>query len=493
MKVTTRRRTCVVPGLLAVLVGVPGWTAAAGQQGAVPDTLRLTIDAAVQRALERSEEIQSARAQLDQAEARVTQARATGLPQVGTALNYSRAIRTVFDAEAPPPADTTRIPDAFDPARSPYDRYDILSDLMTQDFVSGLFSGLPFGRRNTYVATLQLSQTLFTGGRISGTRDGARHFEAAANHRLAEAEADIVLQVRVAYLNAVLARRLLGVAEESRRIAEEHLRQTESFRAAGTVSEFDLLRARVDFQNRDPAVVQAANLTHLALLELKRLVNLPLDEPVDLVSVFDPAVVTVDEAVLRRQVADRPLLLAAREAVAMRQAGVRVARSEWFPAVRLIGNFGFQAYPDHVTPPLSNWRGDWNVQLAVTWMPFDGFGRRGRIREAQAQLQDAVVQRAQVQEGLEVELTGALGDYRTAQAETAARRETVDLARQTLDLAELRYRNGLATQLEVSDAALLLDQAHVNEIQALHDVVKALAQLERLSGGRLQLLSGREP
>ena len=491
MRVMKRGRCGIAGWLLPVVLMVPARASAVGQQ-APPDTLRLTIDAAVQRALERSEEIQSARAQLDQAEARVTQARATGLPQIGTALNYSRAIRTVFDVEAPPPADTTRIPDAFDPARSPFDRYDILSELMTQDFMSGLFSGLPFGRRNTYVATLQLSQPLFTGGRISGTRDGARHFEAAATHRLAEAEADILLQVRVAYLNAVLARRLLGVAEESRRIAEAHLRQTEAFRSAGTASEFDLLRARVDFQNRDPAVVQADNLAQLAMLELKRLVNLPLDQPVALVSEFDPAVVAVDEAALRGLVADRPLLQAAREAVAVREAGLRVARSEWFPSVRLLGNFGFQAYPDNIAPPLSQWRGDWNVQLTVSWMPFDGFGRRGRIGEAQAQLRDAVVQRAQVEEGLEVELTGALGDYRTARAEIAARRETVDLARQTLDLAELRYRNGLATQLEVSDAALLLDQARVNEIQALHDIVKALAQLERLSGGRLKLLSGRD-
>jgi outer membrane protein TolC len=471
---------------------VPGWASAAAQS-ASPDTLRLTIDAAVQRALERSEEIQSAVAQLDEAEARVTQARASGLPQVGTALNYSRAIRTIFDVAAPPPADTTRIPDAFDTARSPFERYDTLSELMTQDFVSGLFSGLPFGRRNTYVASLQLSQVLFSGGRISGTRDAARHFEAAANHRLAESEADIVLEVRVAYLNAVLAQRLLGVAGASRAIAQAHLRQTESFRAAGTVSQFDLLRAQVDYQNRDPAVVQAANLAQLAMLELKRLANLPLDQPVILASSFDPALVTVDEAALRQYVADRPLLQAAREAVAVREAGVRIARSEWFPSVQLIGNFGFQAYPDNPAPPVSDWRGDWNVQLLFTWMPFDGFGRGGRIAEAQAQLRDAVVQRAQVEEGLQVELTGTLGDYRTARANIAARRETVDLARQTLDLAELRYRNGLATQLEVSDAALLLDEAQVNEIQALHDFVKALAQLERLSNGRLQLLAGREP
>jgi outer membrane protein TolC len=47
----------------------------------------------------------------------------------------------------------------------------------------------------------------------------------------------------------------------------------------------------------------------------------------------------------------------------------------------------------------------------------------------------------------------------------------------------------LSTQLEVSDAALLLDEARLNEVQALHDYVKALAHLERLSGGQLTLFS----
>jgi len=177
----------------------------------------------------------------------------------------------------------------------------------------------------------------------------------------------------------------------------------------------------------------------------------------------------------------------------VREAGLRVARGEWFPSVSLVGNIGFQAYPSSVAPPgFSEWRQDWSVALAVSWTPFDGFGRRGRIAEAQAALRDARAQEAQVEEGMRIELAAATGEYHTAQAEIAARRETVDLAEQTLELAELRFANGLATQLDVSDAALLLDEARVNEIQALNDLVKALARLERLSGGQVMLLAGEQ-
>ena len=459
------------------------------------DTIRLSLAEAVRRATDQGEEIMTARAQLAQAQARVTQATAIAYPQLATSLTYNRAIRTIFDDLAPPPAaDTAQIPSAFDETRTAQERYDTLNELLMQDFMSGLIQGLPFGRRNTYLAAVQVAQPLFTGGRISGTRAAARHFETASLYRLDEAEADIELQVRVAYLNAVLATQLQAIARESRRTAEAHYREVEAFRQAGTSSEFDLLRARVDFENREPLVVQADNVARLALLEVKRLVNLPAEQKLVLTSTLDPAQVVVDEAAIARHLEQRPLLLAAREGVAMREAGLRVARGEWFPSVSLVGNLGFQAYPGSVAPPgLSDWRQDWSVALAVSWTLFDGFGRRGRIAEAQAALREARAQQAQVDEGLRIELAAALGDYQTAQVEIAARRQTVGLAEETLELAQLRFANGLATQLDASDAALLLDQARVNELQGLHDLVKALARLERLTGGRVSLLAGETP
>ena len=485
------------PGLVWLLpVALALCTPAPSDAQAPPvDTLRLSLGDAVARALRLGQEIAVARAQASQADAMVTQATAVALPQVGTGLTYNRAIRTIFDAAAAPePADTTQIPLAYDETRTPYQRYDTMSELLTQDFLSGLFSGLPFGRRNTYLAVLQVSQPLYAGGRIVGQRRYAKHLQSAAAERLEETQADLVLSVRVAYLNTLLARRLHEVALQSRSTADDHLRQVEAFRQAGTASEFDLLRARVDLANREPLVVQAENAARVAALELCRLVNLPADQPLDLTSQFSADAVTVDEAALRQLMDERPLLRAAREVVASREASVSVARGAWLPTVTLQGNLGFQAYPNTPVPPgVNEWREDWSVALALSWVPFDGFGRRGRIAEAQGQLREAQLQQELLEEALQLQYTAALGDFHTAAANIDARRETVSLAEQTLELADLRYRNGLATQLEVSDATLQLDQARVNEVEALAAYVKAIAALERLAGGRLTLLTEIQP
>jgi len=480
--------TRVVPA--AMLLAAPA--AASGQTA---DTLCLSLTQAVERALGKSEEIATARARVSQADARVTQATAASLPQLTATLTYNRAIYSQFSALAGfAGADTNSIPSAFDQTLPARVRYDTLSSLLMADFMAGLAKGLPFGRANTYVSLVQVSQPLFAGGRISAARDMARRAQAASEHQLAETEADMVLQVRVAYLNVVLAQRLRAIAVDARRIAAEHLDQVELFRQAGTASQFDLLRARVDLENREPGVVLAENLARVAMLELKRLTNLPTDAPVTLTSTFDTQPVEVDEGTLANLIAERPALLAAQEMVALRRAGLKSARGDWFPTLAAQANLAFYAYPTTVTPPgFSQWRKDWSLALAVSWPLFDGFARNGRIGEANAALSEATSQQAMLEEGMRVELSQAVGDYRTAVAQLRARQETSRLAQEAHDLADLRYQNGLATQLEVSDAALVLDQTRVNEVQGLADYVKALARLERLGGGRLTLLRETQP
>jgi len=460
------------------------------QEEAPRDTLFLTLNGAVDRALRESEEIATARAALTLAEAQVTQATAGALPQLSSNLTYNRAIRSIFDqAAGPPPVSDTLIPPAFDLNKTPQERFDLLSDLLTQDFVSALFSGLPFGRKHTYIATFTLTQPIYVAGKIGAALQVARHYRAAAEDQVSEAEADIKLQVRGAYLTASLAQRLVDIALASREVAQEHYDQVASFFQAGTAAEFDLLRARVDLENRDPIVVQAENSATLALLELKRLVNVPAEQPLRLTSELDPTLVEVDEQALGALVMERPALQAAAEAVGMREQAVKIAKANRLPTVTFQGTMGFQSYPDNPLPPgFDAWRKDWSAALSISLPIFDGFRTRGQIDQAQADLITARLQEDQLRESLSLQLAGALAEYRAAQTQVRARRETVTMAERALHLADVRFLSGMSTQLEVSDAALLLDQARVNEVQALYDYVRALATLERLSGGRMELL-----
>jgi outer membrane protein len=434
------------------------------------DTVRLTLTQAVARGVELSEEVGLARWQRALAEGHVIETRAGALPQVTTSLLYNRTLASIFDGIVlAPPADG-------DEENGP-----------------NPFAALPFGRPNVWNAALNISQPVYSGGRVGTALAIARQVRLAADLQIDEAEADIALQVRSAYFQAVLADEFIGIAREAYDLATSQLRQVELFRAQGTASEFDVLRARVERDNLEPGIIEAANARRLAELNLKRLINVPADQPVELATPLAAELVDVDRAALRTALTARPALRALDAAIAARAGAVSIARADRLPTVGASASFAFQAMPDHVTPFDTQWRRDWALSLQLSLPVFDGFRTSGRVQQATAELRTAQLQRDQARQGMEVELEAALGEFDAARAQIEARRATVAQARRALELAELRFASGLATQLDVSSARLLFEQARVNEAQSLFNYLNAVARLERVAGGEIPLLARRIP
>jgi len=444
--------------------------AAPGVSAAQQDTLSLTLREAVARAVSTSEEVQTALAQRAMANAQITQARSGAYPQISGGVVYNRTLASIFDniMLGPPPEPGEEAP-------------------------PNPFAGLPFGQANTWIASLSVTQPLYTGGRVGTALGIARNVRAAADLQIEEAEADIALQVRNAYFQTVLADEMVGIAREAVQLADQTLRQVELFRQQGTASEFDVLRARVERDNLEPGIIEAQNARRLSELNLKRLANLPAEQPIMTATPLTPVVADVDREALREAMRGRAALRSFDEQIAAREGAVRIARADLLPSVGMAGNFAYQAFPGQITPFDADWRRDWTLSVQASIPIFNGFRTRGQIDQARAELQIAELQRDQVRQGLELELEGALGEFDGARAQIDARRATVVQAQRTLELAELRFRSGLATQLDISSARLLLQQARVNEAQALYNYLNALARLERVSGGEIPLVQPRLP
>jgi outer membrane protein len=456
-----------VVAVIAVLVAAPG--AAVAQTAR--DTVTLTLSEAVSRALATGEEGQAVRQQQVLAEAQITQVRAGALPQVSGGVVYNRTLASIFDnISFGPPPDTGEGGDTPNP-----------------------LAGLPFGQRNTWNASLSVTQPLYTGGRVGTALAIARNVRSAAALQLSETEAEVTLDVRNAYFQTVLAEELVGIAQEAYALADAVLRQVQLFRQQGTASEFDVLTAQVERDNLEPNIVEARNARRLAELNLKRLVNIPADQPLALATPLTPVVAAVDRAELAAAVRERPAVRALDEQVAAQQGAVRIAQADRLPSLAMAGTFAYQAFPRTFAPADFDWRRDWAVSFQASIPIFNGFRTRGAIDQARAELRIAEIQRTQVVQGFEIELEAALGEFDAARAQIEARRATVAQARRALELAELRFRSGLATQLDISNSRLLLEQARVNEAQALFNYVNALARLERASGGEVPLVESRLP
>ena len=112
--------------------------------------------------------------------------------------------------------------------------------------MSGGLEDLPFGRKNTWRASLSFSQNLYSGGRIGAQKAVADLGHESAGHALTTARAQMLYEVTQAYYDAVLSERLVTIAAATLDQAGATLKQTQAGFDAGTQPEFEVLaRARV--------------------------------------------------------------------------------------------------------------------------------------------------------------------------------------------------------------------------------------------------------
>src|SRR4051812_34241541 len=201
------------------------------------DTVRLTIQAAVAQALANSDEVRISRAQVDLADAQVDVARAAGLPQARLTSTYSHAYQNAR-AQA---------------------------------------VGAVFNQPNTYNTSLNLSQAVFQGGRIISGRRVAENNREAFRLDEQEVRSRVSIDAQRAYLQALYTSQVAALQDTNLALAEARVAQVEQLLAAGRVARYDVLRARVDRANIEPLVVEARNDRDIALLDLKRILNLPLN------------------------------------------------------------------------------------------------------------------------------------------------------------------------------------------------------------------------
>jgi outer membrane protein len=439
------------------------------------DTLTLSFDAAILRALREGEEVRAAMTAVDIANAQIGVSRSTGLPQLRLNSAYSQVVEN---------------------ARA-------------------TIVGAVFGQAYTYTATAQLSQPLFLGGRVLAGARAAGAVRGAARATTAEVRGQVVVDVERSYLNALFTRRLIEIQGRNLQLADQRVAQAQQLETAGRASRYDVLRLKVERANLEPDLVQAQNDFAIAVLNLRRLVNVPAERPINLTSELDTVslrrlLATVDTSPNVGEV--RASVRAAEFTRTAREAGVRVARADLFPSVTATLTSGYLALPASNGFPTrsgstsnancpdgsaatrlcqnNGWFTDRNFGFQVSWPIFDGLRTKANLENAHALVDQSNIQLAQVRELVAIEGAAARAEFGRARTLFDARRETVAEATEAYDLAVLRNTRGVGTTLDVSDAQLNLVRAQVNAARAIYDVFLAAADLARATGRPIPLPDG---
>lgn len=462
----------------------------------------LSLDEAVRMAESQSEAIRIARAGVQRAEGQQYQARSQRLPQLAGSASYTRTLASQFSIAAGPAVDTTKPV----PPPAPCDQYLLDATATTADRLAGLedasrcaiggnpfssFGSLGFGAKNQYNVGLAFSQNLFAGGRISAQNAVANAGRRSADIELTAQRAQLRLDVTQAYFDAALADRLVALAESSAVQTDNVLKQTKLARTVGNVSEFELLRAQVSSANQRPIVIQRQSDREVAYLRLKQLLNIPLDSPVELTTAVDDSAatnvalesigITSDTAAI-----DRATVKQAAEAIDAQRGLLKVAKAQRLPTLSLTSQYGKVAFPLTGLPQSGSFRTNWTIGVASQVPLFTGGRIKGDQLVAEANVREAQARYDQLREFAALDSRVTINNLLQARAAWQASLGTAEQAARAYSIAEVRYKEGISTQIELNDSRILLEQAVTNRALAARNLQVARVKLALLADLPLQ-------
>ncbi len=402
----------------------------------------LTLGEAQRVAQERQPQLRAARGSTQAAEGRVEQSRSGLLPQLSATGDYQRS--------------TTNF-------------------LFRPGGIARPGQETSWSSVNLFDSSVTLSQLLWDFGQTSNRWRSTQASARATADQERSTWLQVVLQVRVAFFNAVAFKELLAVARETLANQRNHLVQIEGFVQEGTRPPIDLSQARADFANAEVQVINADNAYQRSKVLLNQ--TMGVEGPIDYDVANDalPPQAGEDGALdplLATALAARPEIASATEQVKAQQLLIQSARGAYAPSISA-GAGLVQA-----TETGTNYVG-WNAAAGVTltWNLFQGGLTKGTVHEAEGNLGFAAAQLDVLRQQVRVDVDQALLAIRAAKAALSSSRDALVAARQRLSLAEGRYQNGSGSVIELGDAQIAAANAAAQVVQTDFQLATARAQL----------------
>ena len=459
---------------LAILAGAKGL----GGQERV-----LTLEEAVRWALEGSEDIRDARMGVDLAGEQVSEAWSLFYPKVDASAGYTRNV-SVASAFLPAVI--------FDPEADP-------SELIP----------VQFGSDNVWTTSVNVEQALFSPNLIVGVGAASR-LENYERENLRGRTQSVVTRVRLGFYSLLLAQEQARLMENSVARVRQSLAETRALNKAGLAADYDVLRLEVELANLEPNLLRAENAVSQARRELAielglddgeevrvagALADIDLENP-DANSEANREILAYSRWI-DSQVADPERLLAMARSERsdlrsldllqrLRQTELRIEQAQYLPEIVLFGNYSLTAQ-ENGSP---NFFGESSFQradsrqigLRVTWPLFSGFSKDARIDQRRAALRQAQAQTRLARARAESDVRTRRDQMDEARRRADAQKLAVTQARRGFEIASAQYREGLGSQLELTDSEVALRQSEFNYAQAVYDFLVAQANLDQAVG-----------
>ncbi len=354
-------------------------------------------------------------------------------------------------------------------------------------------------QKETYELQLLVRQPLYLGGLIGTALDAARVFTYQKQQELRQTIQIVQLEVRQKYNASLLAEELVGVSIQEQRDATKLLSDTQIQLRHGVATRYDVLRAEVRLNAVEAQLIRQQNEAQIALTRLLDVLGVSQGSQAELTDklTYEPIEVASSQC-LKVAMKQRPDLLIGEAMVRLMKDNVAAEKADNRPKVYLQGmymrsypgfaasfpsfggneeNGGFSDFDDK-----KNWERTMSGGLVVEWPFFNGLATHGRVIKAKALHQQQQVTLRKLEQRCQLEITQALLNIQSSEKFVVSQQGSVANAEEALRLAQVGFREGVVTSLDVISSESALALARSNYHQAVYDYRLARLNLNAALG-----------
>jgi outer membrane protein len=333
---------------------------------------------------------------------------------------------------------------------------------------------------NNYDGRVTVTQALFDWSSVSKVRAaGAQADGSRADHGVTVE--GTALTAALAYLRAVRAQAAVAARQADSSVAADLVGLAQAQKAAGVSAAIDVTRARAQLVSAEGLLIVARNQLDRGRIDVTRALGLDPATPLSLTDTLTASLGAADvpagrDSAVAAALSNRPDLRAelARGAAARRTGSA--IRAERLPRLGVEADYGVNGL---TVPGALATR---QVALQVSLPILDGFRRESRLAEQNAVVRESQVREADLRRQIAAEVDAALLDLRSAEAQQVVAAEQLRLAADELAQARERFRAGVAGNIEIINAQSSLIRARDTDIDARFAAALARISLARAAG-----------
>jgi len=351
-------------------------------------------------------------------------------------------------------------------------------------FFSDMFPGgkVEVGSTHSYAVTgtLQVplvSMTLFKSIQLSEIEMKAA-LESARSTKI-----DMIMQVKNSFYGILMLEESLDVLSQSYKNAKETATNIKNMYDNGLAAEYDMLRSDVAVRNMLPIITQTENGLELAKMQMKVLLSLDIDTPIELMGDISSYQNQIENSTILNSIdlsgnSDIRYLDIQLEKM---NKNFEVVRSQRLPSLAGFANYQLQTQSQEFTFN-TIWSNSFAVGFAIQVPIFNKFSTSMKEKQIKVGINQLQYQRELLHDSMNLAATNSLNEMSTNKMQMTSDEQAVKLAEKSYEIAKVRYSSGTGTLLELNDAEMALTNSKLNLNQTIYNYIKAKNEYEKVLG-----------